>query len=725
MSEPHIRLCLLLHNHQPVGNFDDVIEDAYQDSYKPFLDMLEEYPSIPIGLHTSGPLLIWLEQHHPEYLDRIKQRVSEERIEIIGGALYEPILTMIPARDRREQIRRFSKRLEERFDTSVRGMWVPERVWEASLVSDLARAGIKYTVLDDFHFRCAGLAHDGLQGDYVSEDQGHTLRIFPGSEQLRYTIPFKEPAQTIQYLQEIATARPGSTIVFADDGEKFGTWPDTKEHVYDNGWLREFLDALVANQDWLQCTTLRETVSQTVPQGRIFLPAASYREMTEWSLPVERQTEYASLASEMATDWRWPRIRKFIRGGFWRNFKTKYPETSEMYARMMHVSRRIASLEHLSHVDSNLLEQARDHLYQGQCNCAYWHGAFGGVYLPHLRQAVYQNLILADNLIDQASRQLDPAIEATDYNFDLSAEIRMANSHLIGWFQPACGGHLYELDIRSIGHNLLATMDRRPEAYHEQVRRGAHTADDETASIHDRVIFKQEGLDQMLIYDHTPCKSLVDHFFARNVTRQELMAGKAAELGDFVCGVYQSKVRRSPQRNQVLMTRDGQVDGRPVKITKGVTLGADETTLEIAYLLEGLPPDEELRFGIEFHFAGLAVDQADRYFADDAGQSLGQLSESLELADCRAVTLSDRWLKLDARLGWDRPATLWTWPIGTVSGSESGFELVQQSVRVQPHWLVRGDANGRWVVKLEMAITTGQADESSAASEEASAKASS
>ena len=152
MSDTNIRLCLVLHNHQPVGNFDGVIEQAYQDSYLPFLNMFEGYEALKICLHTSGPLLLWLQQKHPDYLNRIRTLVSEGRIEIIGGAFYEPILTMIPSCDRRGQIRRFSDWLNQRFDTKVRGMWIPERVWEAGLVSDLADSGIEYTILDDYHF---------------------------------------------------------------------------------------------------------------------------------------------------------------------------------------------------------------------------------------------------------------------------------------------------------------------------------------------------------------------------------------------------------------------------------------------------------------------------------------------------------------------------------------------------------------------------------------------
>ena len=708
MSETNIRLCLVLHNHQPVGNFDGVIEQAYQDSYLPFLNMFEGYEALKICLHTSGPLLLWLQQKHPDYLNRIRTLVSEGRIEIIGGAFYEPILTMIPSCDRRGQIRRFSDWLNQRFDTKVRGMWIPERVWEAGLVSDLADSGIEYTILDDYHFRCAGLGHDSLHGDYVTEDQGKTLRVYPGSEQLRYTIPFRSPDETIQYLREIAEARPNATVVFADDGEKFGTWPDTKQHVYDNGWLRSFFDALIENREWLNCTTLNEASENTVPKGKIYLPSASYREMTEWALPVERQREFETISHELQSDWRWPKIRRFIQGGFWRNFKAKYSETSEMYARMMYVSQRLQSFEGSSNANQiGLLDQARDHLYRGQCNCAYWHGAFGGVYLPHLRNAIYHHLIVADNLIDQATDSPTQCqIIAADYNFDLSAEVLLSNSELMAWFQPSVGGQMYELDIRSIGHNALATMQRQPEVYHEKIRKGADTNHDEAASIHDQVKFKQEGLDQMLIYDQTPCNSLVDHFWHVDTTHEDFTGSHARELGDFSVNAYESTLRRSPERNQILMSRHGFVEQHPVKITKGITLNADDSTLSIAYMLESLPKDRDFRFGIEFNFSGMPAGQDDRYFSDADGKSLGQLGQSLCLERCNAISLTDEWLGLTAELTWDQAGSLWTCPVGTVNGSEGGFELVHQSVKTQPNWIVRGDENGRWVVRLELNIKT-------------------
>src|SRR5215831_979050 len=123
-----------------------------------------------------------LVQQKPEYIDRLRRLVSRVQVEIVGGGFYEPVLPMIPQRDRVGQIRTYTTYLEELFQTKVRGMWVPERVWEQNLVSAIADAGIEYTVLDDYHFKQAGVEEDRLFGYYVTEDEGRLLRIFPGSE---------------------------------------------------------------------------------------------------------------------------------------------------------------------------------------------------------------------------------------------------------------------------------------------------------------------------------------------------------------------------------------------------------------------------------------------------------------------------------------------------------------------------------------------------------------
>ncbi len=708
----NIRLVLALHDHQPVGNFDGVFEQAYQDSYLPLLDVFESYPTLPLALHTSGSLMEWLEEHHGEYVDRLAALAAAGRIEIIGGAFYEPILTMLSPRDRVGQIAAYSDWLQKRLGVDVQGMWIPERVWEQSLASDLVEAGIQYTLLDDFHFRSAGLTQEELYGYYVTEDDGKVLNVLPGSERLRYSIPFASPHETIDYLRSVAEQRPGSVLVFADDGEKFGVWPDTKRHVFDNGWLRQFLDLLVANESWLQVTTPAEVLANVAPLGKVYLPEGSYREMTEWALPTDQITQYEQVRHELKDDPRWPKIAPLVRGGFWRNFKRKYPEADEMYCRMQMVSQRLQEATDAG-LDSQLLDRARTELYRGQCNCSYWHGAFGGIYLPHLRNAIYQHLIAADNLLEELlgrSVQGDGEgwVEASsgDFNFDARPEVRLTSDRLIALIAPARGGQIYELDVRTICHNLLATLTRRPEAYHAKVLAGAHGAGDGVSSIHDRVVFKQEGLDQQVVYDSHPRKSLIDHFYDPSTTVDQVATGQATEQGDFVQGQYTAKIRRNPERVQVMLSRAGHVGDVPVTITKGVTLAAGSSSLEIAYLLENLPPNQPFHFAVELGFAGLPAAADDRYFYAADHEVLGDLGQRLDLTDASSLGLVDQWLDIDLCLSLDRPGGIWTFPIQSVSQSEGGFELVHQSTVVLPHWIVRGDAEGRWSVTLTLDIET-------------------
>lgn len=707
-----IRLVLALHNHQPIGNFDGVFEQSFQDSYLPFLDVIRDYPDIPFGLHVSGSLLEWLESRKPDYVARLQEMVAAGQVEIISGAWFEPILANIPRRDRIGQIQRFSEHLNQLFRTTVRGMWLPERVWEQSFAGDITAAGITYTIVDDYHFRCAGLIQEQLFGYYVTEDEGRLLNVFPGSERLRYLIPFQEPGACIEYLREVAERHDNAVVVFGDDGEKFGTWPDTYKHVYEDRWLRRFLDELRANQSWVKVTRPADVIDQVPPLGSCYLPDASYREMTEWVLPPERQREFLQLTHAHPDDTDWQRLLQYTRGGFWRNFRTRYAESNEMYSRMISVSHRVAMCEQqpLSADQRKCLEQARTHLYRGQCNCSYWHGAFGGLYLPHLRNAVYAELIEADNLLDEATRTSPTWIdvEVGDFNFDARQEVRVSNHRMIAWLSPACGGHLYELDLRSTGVNILATLNRRPEAYHQKIldyaRAGGSQHVDNVASIHDIVRFKQPDLDKKISYDRWPRKSLVDHFLQPGLEPAEFAAGNGV-IGDFAEGVYEATVLRGDTRIAVEMARSGQVAQLTGRVLKRVVLSLDHPTeLLVQYELSEFPMDVPLHFGIELNFAAMPGGASDRYFYDATGQQLGTLDHRLNLVHAGRLSLVDEWLGVDVGIETSVPAGFWTMPIETISQSEGGFELVHQSVSVMPHWEFVMPEDGSWRVEVRLAF---------------------
>ncbi len=703
-----VRLILAVHNHQPVGNFDDVFEAAYNDSYRPFLDVLEPYPEIPFALHLSGPLLEWLVERRPEYVERVRAMVGQGRVELLGGPIYEPILAMIPHRDRVGQIRACSELISEVFGVTPRGMWVPERVWEQQLVSSLAEAGMQYTLLDDLHFQRTGLGPDDLFGYYLTEEDGHLLKVFPNSERLRYLIPFREPHECYLYLRDLAQRQPGCTVVFGDDGEKFGSWPDTQKHVYQDGWLRHFCDMIMGNRSWLKATLFERVVDETLPRGKVYIPDGSYREMTEWVLPPRRFQDYIRVSKSVRSDPAFVESRDFFSaGGYWRNFKVKYDETDEMYARMLGLSRRLAAVG--PDADPDLLEMARLALYRGQCNCPYWHGAFGGLYLPHLRNAIYHNLIEAHNLLDEAEglpeRRVGLAVG--DFILDARREARIENDRLIAFVRPAQGGHVYELDVRHALCNVLATLQRRHEPYHDTIRSvlAGVAVDDGRAAISESILFKSEGLDRLLVYDDHPRKALVDHFYPRETTLEQLVAGRRdLERGDFVTGAYLASVQTSDHAARLIMERPGRADGHLVKIRKTIELRAGSPALDVRYELEDVPADHALRFAVEINLAAMAGHAVNRFIADLDGQRLGMLDEELDLPPRSGIRVTDEWLDVGVCLQWSHPAGVWCFPIRTVSQSEGGFESVFQSVAVMPYWDIVADGSGRWELDLSWVL---------------------
>src|SRR3990170_3484416 len=139
-----INLILAVHNHQPIGNFDKVISEACDKAYKPFLDILNKYPALKVSIHFSGCLLEWIEINKPDMIAQIKHLVDRNQIELMGGGFYEPIMVMLPERDRIGQIKKYTEYLQKYFECKIRGMWVPERVWEQNLTKTFAEAGMEY-----------------------------------------------------------------------------------------------------------------------------------------------------------------------------------------------------------------------------------------------------------------------------------------------------------------------------------------------------------------------------------------------------------------------------------------------------------------------------------------------------------------------------------------------------------------------------------------------------
>lgn len=696
-----INFVFCIHNHQPVGNFDEVLEQAYKDSYWPFLKALFNHPSIKITIHNSGYLLDWMIRNKPEYIELLKTMAASGQAEIMGGGHYEPILQVLPEKDRLGQIRLMSDRIEKVFKTRPRGIWLAERIWEPSLPTTLAKAGIEYLLVDDNHFIKSGLKRDDLGGYYVTEDQGNVLKIFPGSEPLRYLIPFQSVDNLEAHLKGLeGFLRKGNTAIYGDDGEKFGVWPGTRKWVFDDGWLERFFVKLEESLGWLKPVTMSSLVDSERPLGRIYLPTTSYMEMGEWSLPAEASKDYTALIDRLGSWKDGETASRFLQGGTWRNFFSKYPESNWLHKRMLIVSRALEG--------SATGEPAVDHLYRAQSNDAYWHGVFGGLYLPHLRTAAYKNIIEAESSIGGSGFLPDEtAVSSGDVDADGSDEAVLRTRELNLFVAPSFGGSVVEIDFKPVPVNLSNTLTRWFEGYHHKLEYSGATGThgDKARSIHEMVKVKEEGLERYLRYDKERRASFTDRFLSEGESVDSFFSNSYRDLGDFASAPYSFDLKSS----SVAMTRRGTVAGKDLVLNKEIS--AAGASFRVDYLLKSLNKDSfsvdnGIRFCVELNLMLPCCDGfVCRYAFTPAfeGEPVG-LGSTGELKGVASVELLDEYTGVALKIEPERPATLWRFPLHTVSLSEGGFEKIYQGSCLAFLFPVSFDKTGEMKASLKVAV---------------------
>ncbi len=691
-----VTLILCIHDHQPVGNLGGVFEHAYRSSYLPFLQRMESFPGIKFVLHTTGPLLEWLEANAPDYIERVGALAARGQVEIMTGGFYEPILPAIPERDARGQIKLSTDYIEKRFGVRPRGMWLAERVWEPGIARVIAESGVEYVALDDYEFRLAGVPDDDLGGYFVTEDEGVPLKLFPISKRLRYLIPFAEPSETLDHLRTLAERGDDLVAVFGDDGEKFGVWPGTHKHVYEDGWLDRFLQALSDNSDWLRLSTFAEVVDSVHPQGRVYLPSSSYPEMMEWALPTPARREYELFMNELKREGWEDRWGTFVSGGTWKGFIAKYDEANYMVKKMYRVSEKVEKAAvGADHVADSVLAAIREALWKGQCNCAYWHGVFGGIYLPHLRSAIYEHLIKAENLLEAAHEsELLIGAEVIDHDLDGNEEVLLESKEVNAYIQPARGGMLFELDLRRAEWNALATMARHEEAYHHALEDSSPGEENgEAVSIHDNMVAKEAGLSELAHPDTYPRVGAIDHILPAGVGLTEMRDPAGSDLVPLGSERYEFEVARYEGgvavKMSVLASVPNEGGAVPVALIKTVSLDAGGK-LRVSWLLKAESRLDAV-FASEWTLALLTghPDYAELVHDEDC---MIRADSSHELESCRHLAVKDRLRREVVRMDFGAEAGVWIHPLETVSQSESGFEKVYQGITILPHWRVSLDA---------------------------------
>jgi alpha-amylase len=372
-----------------------------------------------------------------------------------------------------------------------------------------------------------------------------------------------------------------------------------------------------------------------------------------------------------------------LRGAIWRNFQVKYREVNDLHKQMLRASDLVDGLP-----DGAGRSVALDHLFAGQSNDCYWHGLFGGVYLPDLRVAALGRLIGAEDLaLGVAGAAVESGV-LLDLDLDGSDEALLVNDGQIVAVKLDEGAGIGRWDLRAARHPLAAVMRRRPEAYHEKLR--DHTAgeaglatDTDTemggsapsrpASIHDIVAAKQEGLADLLQYDTYERRSGLVRLLPLTATAAEVADGSATDL---VAALADAWTLVSIDPNQVTAA----FAAGPVRLVKTIRIsgGRQDPRLAVEVSVENRSDSPfQALLGLEFAVMFLGGGHNPAAWHEVDGKRIPHDEFATAAAVNRLVSGNDQLgIRLETLI--EPVAEAWISPIRTVSNSEGGFELVYQ-----------------------------------------------
>lgn len=719
-----IHLHWAIHNHQPVGNFDFIFERAYQQAYKPFVDVLSSHPRIRMSMHFSGILLDWLEANRPEYIKNLRAIVERGQLEMLGGGFYEPILPVISDADKIGQLKKLQDTVKRLFGVTPKGIWLAERVWEPTLVKPISEAGLEFVLLDGSHFKMVGKTDRDMDGYFMSEDQGHTIKLFPIHDVIRDYIPFRSVDEVINTLLDLDKPENRShqgdvQVVFGDDGEKFGDWPFTHQTVYTDGWLHRFFERAEGLGDRLQVLPIDAALKPEKNLGLVYLPPASYQEMMIWAqdshdIPKFRQ------AQKTLTEAAGQEAGKFLRGTFWRNFFNKYSESNQIHKQGIRLAK---TLEHLkTTLTKKNLQAAQDFLWQSQCNCGYWHGVFGGLYLPHLRFALYRNLIDAQKLLDKGlfAKREAPIWEVHDWNCDGKGEYTLNSPEV--YLSLTHQGEIDQFWLKKTRLNVCDTLTRRFEAYHDfvggQVEAGT--------KLENTLGEKEANLRGFLIYDKKIRHSLADVFMPHDLSFQEYATQKFSST--YTLDLKEVSEHRTDSETEVrfLGLAHSTQGAATLRVEKSIFLQKDSANLKVVWSFTNMAAvngnvfengntsenaqahGAQFRFGCESLFCLLAGNAPDRTIVwNGPHASKDILASHGEMHSVDKITITDEWLKLKTEATFTGTDQVWRDAIETVSQSEGGYERVYQGTVVIPIWDFQLAAGAEATVSMSLQFQEG------------------
>ena len=303
----------------------------------------------------------------------------------------------------------------------------------------------------------------------------------------------------------------------------------------------------------------------------------------------------------------------------------------------------------------------REMLYEAQANDAYWHGLFGGLYLPHLRRAVYHAIVALEGMLDKVAER--PAKIVEDLDLDGKTEIFLHNEEIQAVVRQDGSAAICEFDSYGLRHNFGDTLARQAEHYHRKIHLNQHSRHkgEGIANPHERVSLKHEI---------TPADLALDDG-QRMLFLDSLVSGDS----------------ETPLRGYVLRPGDDKAAHGTFSCEQGKLLidkrvAVSGSRLRVSYRFNGAADG---KFRTEINLAMPSCDgPAGRFIYNN--QIPGGFGQMLGFEAAKKLELQDEVLGGALSLHLSAPAQIQSRPHFTVSQSEAGFEKIMQAVTLTLTW---------------------------------------
>lgn len=489
-----INLILGSHNNQILDLPNADQETQYEFAIKPFLKLLYNQRDVRFTLYYSGLLIEWLDRHHSEFVDVLTEMVKRKQVELLGGAFYEPLLPMIPKTDRIGQIERMTTYLRKCFGRRPRGAWIPEGIWDQRIAASLNTGGLDYVML-----RASTFPTESGKPRFrmvLTEDQGKILTVLPIAYRMSETMFDRSPEDMITFLANLrdtapergARPEPPPVVALMFDGSRLGYNQEQTDHCIQ--WYTRFLDLVRANRTWIHVDTPGRLVHTVRATDRCYARESTLESLMAW---MPDQVSAGGPREKKSRGRTYP--------GSFRSVMEIYPESARLYSRMQHTHLMVNQIRG----DKYRKITAREELWRGQSNYAYWHNRSGGIYRSSLRKATYGALIEAEKSTRERGIFI-PAVSRIDVDLDGREEVLYQGNEINAYLHRH-GARLFELDYIPRNWNYLDTFQRRQEPFHDDATIAAG-------------------------YDSWPRSGFVDHLLVPDHAQEDFARGKRRQLCD-------------------------------------------------------------------------------------------------------------------------------------------------------------------------------------------------